>query len=145
MIGQRCWTSSCLDCYLLQLIPSCICSPVRSSNAALVLVLPWHTSLCEKCLLLRRDYITRKKKCPYTFRENVKGINIIFLTELSEDWKKKKENNIFTSTLADYNLFFRLSDNLSCSNTNNPAWDKREKANAALPPSSQIQTPEVGQ
>lgn len=61
------------------------------------------------------------------------GINIIFSTELSEEWKKK-ENNIFTSTLADYHLFSGLSDDLSCSNTKSPAWDKREKANTALPP-----------
>lgn len=73
------------------------------------------------------------------------GINIIFSTELSEKWKKKKENNIFTSALADYNLFSRLSDNLSCLNTNNPGVDKREKANAVPPPPAQIQAPQLGQ
>lgn len=59
-----------------------------------------HVSLWKMPFATERLHNKKKKKCPYTFRENVMGINIIFLTELSEDWKKEKENNIFTSTLV---------------------------------------------
>lgn len=129
---------------LLQLTPGCICSPVPSNNSTFARPALTHASLWKKSLVLWRDYITRKKNVLILFPGIVIGINIIFSTELSEEWKKK-ENNIFTSTLADYNLFSRLSDDLSCSNTNNPVSDEREKANAVLPPSARIQAPEVGQ
>lgn len=69
-----------------------------------------------------------KKRSPYTVGENVIWIKIIYFTELSEGGKE--ENNISTSTLEDYNLFSRLSDNLYSSNTNNAASDKVEGGGA---------------
>lgn len=47
----------------------------------------------------------KKKKCPYTFRENVKGINIIFFNWAVRGLKKKKEKTTSSQVLLQITIF----------------------------------------